>query len=90
MKAFEAWLADLLSQDELEVRALLRDPKALHFLITWSLFESKCFGGFLKLEALDSFASRLVAEHYDSRSFVSASQVRRGLLGRERSNCDAH
>ncbi len=70
VKEFEAWLTDLLSKDRLEVGALLRDPRALHFFITWSLFESKCFGGFLKLEALDPFASRLVAEHYDSRALL--------------------
>lgn len=42
---FSGWLAGLLDQDESAVRDLLKDQTALHFLITWSLFEAKCFGG---------------------------------------------
>lgn len=43
---FARWFAELLGQSELEVERLLRDRTAIQFLITWSLFESKCFDGY--------------------------------------------
>lgn len=58
---FEHWLGELLGQNEFEIRRLIQDPTALHFLIGWSLFESKCFDGFVKIGKLETFAARLVA-----------------------------
>lgn len=62
---FERWLADLLCQNEIEVRRLLGDSAALHFLITWSLFESKCFEGYVKIGDLGKYAERVIDEAYD-------------------------
>jgi len=42
---FEQWLGMVLGQDEPAVRRLVEDPTGLHFLMVWSLFESKCCGG---------------------------------------------
>lgn len=64
MSTFTRWLATLLGQSEFEVKRLLDDPAALHFLLTWSLFESKCFGGFLKGKDLHPFAERVVRDQF--------------------------
>ena len=66
---FEGWLAALLGQSETEVESLLRSTMALHFLIAWSLFESKCFGGCQSFAKLDEFADRLV----NKEAFVAAN-----------------
>jgi hypothetical protein len=57
---FGKWLAAILGEHEFEVHRLLGDDTALHFLIAWSLFESKCFKGFLKARDLGSFAEHIV------------------------------
>jgi hypothetical protein len=62
---FEHWLGELLGESEHEVAYLLKDETALRFLIAWSLFEAKCFDGFVKLDGLDAFACRLISESYD-------------------------
>lgn len=62
MTSFSKWLGTLLNQSEIEVQRLLRDDDAFHFLITWSLFESKCFAGFVKLEGIKSFSERMEIE----------------------------
>lgn len=59
---FEAWLAKLLGHGEGEVKHLLADETALHFLMAWSLFESKLFGGFVKLNNIDAFCKRIVVQ----------------------------
>jgi len=63
---FEQWLGDLLGQNEVEVCNLLQDPYALHFLNAWSLFESKCCGGYAEVAALETFAKPLLLEDYAS------------------------
>lgn len=80
MPTFANWLGNLLKQNEQEVQRLLNNESALHFLLAWSLFESKCFGGNLKASMLDEFAKTLAnvqeatfaplkkpAEHFHSR-----------------------
>ena len=71
---FECWLASLLSQSEDQVRCLLKDETALHFLIIWSLFESKCFNGFAKADGLEDFSERIVAkESFNATSISEAA-----------------
>ena len=48
MSTFPQWLFKPLNQSEGEVQRVLRDDTALHFLMTWSLFKSKYFSGFMK------------------------------------------
>lgn len=55
---FATWLSQLFRQSEHQVNRLLEDESALHFLITWSLFESKCFEGFLKAESIAAYAKK--------------------------------
>ena len=56
---FEGWLDRLLDQSKADVQTILNSKMALHFLIAWSLFESKCFGGSMRMDHLDAFADRL-------------------------------
>jgi hypothetical protein len=63
---FEHWLGKLLCQDEREISRLLADRTALRFLIAWSLFESKCFAGFVRIGEIEHFSKRIVAEGFDT------------------------
>jgi len=60
MPTFENWLGQLLGQSEIEIQRLLADENATHFLLAWSLFESKCFSSDLKASKLSAFASDCV------------------------------
>jgi hypothetical protein len=71
---FEGWLASLLGQREQQVQRLLEDQTALHFLIIWSLFESKCFSGFVKADGLEKFSERIIAnESFDATTISAAA-----------------
>jgi len=61
---FDQWFAHYLQQDELQVEHLLRDRTATRFLIAWSLFESRCFEGFAKINKFSAFA-KLISEIHD-------------------------
>jgi len=60
MQNFSSWLGQLFQQSELEVQHLLKDPTAMHFLLAWSLFESKCFQNDLNPNKLPDFANEVV------------------------------
>jgi hypothetical protein len=64
MSIFASWLADVLQGCKSDVDRLLEDETALHFLIAWSLFESKCFSGFVRANCLSSFAEKAVREGF--------------------------
>lgn len=55
----------MLGHPESQVQLLLTDKTALHFLVAWSLFESKCFNGFVKISDLKAFSARIVGEAFD-------------------------
>lgn len=55
---FIAWLAGLLKCELADARQLIEDRLALRFLITWSIFEAKCFSGFMRVENINSFAQK--------------------------------
>ena len=61
MATFADWLGRLLGHPESEVQRLLEDQTAVQFLIAWSLFEAKCFGGFLHESDIRAFADRVAA-----------------------------
>jgi len=65
MATFARWLANMLNEDEPDVDCILTDETALHFLIAWTLFESKCFGGFLSAKDLPPFATRIANQSFD-------------------------
>ena len=54
--SFSAWLGTLFGHSSGDIQRLLKDKAALHFLIAWSLFESKCFGGFVQAKNIKVFA----------------------------------
>lgn len=60
-KSFASWLAAYLESNESDVEKLLRDLTATEFLISWSIFESECFGGFCRTSDLDGFSKRMSA-----------------------------
>lgn len=71
---FESWLGELFDQPEFEVRRLLEDKRALHFLIAWSLFESKCFNGFVKVDRIHQFSEEVAAdEKFNKDKLVTVS-----------------
>jgi hypothetical protein len=73
MMSFERWLADLLGQDEQEVRRLLQDETATHFMVAWSLFESKCFNGFCKMKGILDFSDRIVRKESFKVDLISTA-----------------
>lgn len=60
MPTFANWLGKLLGQSKVEIQRLLANKNAWHFLLAWSLFESKCFSNDLKASKLSAFASDYV------------------------------
>jgi len=60
--AFDNWFAAYLGQQPFQVQRLLRNGMATRFLIAWSLFESKCFEGFVKIDRLSIFAKKVSEE----------------------------
>ena len=56
--AFHSWLAALFEQSEMDIRRLIDDETALQFLIAWSIFEAKCFSGFVKAAQIAGYAKR--------------------------------
>ena len=56
---FEQWLADYLELDQHQVELLLSDKTATRFLIAWSLFESRCFEGFARVDKFSAFATEV-------------------------------
>jgi hypothetical protein len=57
---FDQWFAAYLKQDRLQIEHLLRDRMATRFLIAWSLFESRCFSGFVRVCNLSDFAKMII------------------------------
>jgi len=54
---FNLWLGKIFGCSEYDIKKILKDPTALHFLVAWSLFESKCFKGFVKSEDISNYAN---------------------------------
>jgi len=63
---FHAWLAETLGQPVSEVSHLLSQEMAVEFLMSWSLFESRCFEGFMKLHLIEPYVRRTIdQENFD-------------------------
>ena len=65
MASFSKWFASVLGQSQIEVERLLRHPSATHFLVAWSLYESKCFGGYVKPSKFDDYVVRCISEGFN-------------------------
>ena len=69
---FDDWFAAYLGQQPFQVKQLLQDGMATRFLIAWSIFESKCFNGFVKINCLSSFAEKVSKEQDFARGNFEA------------------
>lgn len=67
MNEFNSWLAKYLNSNSKEVAKLLENKSAIEFLITWSIFESSCFDGFLSIDKISEF-SKNKATHAHAKS----------------------
>ncbi len=65
---FERWLAGIFGQSEEQVGQLLKDPTAVQFLITWSIFETRLFERFMTRDKIRLFAEQRVNEQFDQSS----------------------
>lgn len=61
---FNFWFAEYLECKESDVQQLLNDKTAMHFLIAWSIFESKCFNGYIKAKEIYSYSKNLTTEKF--------------------------
>jgi hypothetical protein len=52
---FLSWFSGYFQQEPEQIETLFENELARYFLFTWSIFESKCFNGFVRLQDLDSF-----------------------------------
>ena len=57
---FDRWFASYLHHDELQVARLLKDKTATRFLITWSIFESDCFSGFVQFKEINDYSNKII------------------------------
>lgn len=72
-KDFLKWLSEYLEADEKETNKLLDNELARYFLIVWSIYEAKCFKGFVKDDKrLNEFAKRMVGTIESNRINDSA------------------
>jgi hypothetical protein len=72
-QTFEKWLASYLKQEESEIGVLLKSELATRFLMVWSMFESKCFGGFMKVKDINNYAKQVTGENnFDIKYFSNA------------------
>lgn len=62
MTNFAFWLGKLLGQSEHEATRLLADKSALHFLVAWTLFESRCFQGYVQEKKIQEYANHVADE----------------------------
>ncbi len=58
-KIFLIWLSKYLQTTETEAQKLLDNELARYFLIVWSIYEAKCFDGYVKFNKLKGFVDRI-------------------------------
>ena len=59
-KEFLKWLSKYLGSDEKETNKLLDNELSRYFLIVWSIYEAKCFGGFVKVDKFNEFVKGII------------------------------
>lgn len=96
IKNFSQWLAEFLNAPQTEIDSLLLNQTALQFLVTWSIFEAKCFDGYLTRDKIEEFAQQIsestpfpvtninfIAAHFHDR--YQKKELRRKLLHQDKS-----
>ena len=61
--AFDQWFASYLDKDQATVRRLLDDKSANQFLMVWSIFESDCFEGYIRLDDISDYSKRVTSRN---------------------------
>lgn len=70
---FEKWFASYLKQDESEIRVLLNNKIATRFLIIWSIFEAKCFNGFMQVNKIENCSAAIIGKRcFNIKKFSNA------------------
>ena len=59
-KEFLKWLSKYLEADEKETKKLLDNELSRYFLIVWSIYEAKCFRGFVKVDKFNEFVKGII------------------------------
>ncbi len=72
-KEFLKWLSEYLEADEKETKELLDNEMVRYFLIVWSIYEAKCFKGFVKVDKFNEFAKR-IAERIDANRINDSAE----------------
>lgn len=52
------WLAGHFETDIGYINSVMKDERATYFLIIWSIFERKCFDGFMKKSQIETFVEK--------------------------------
>lgn len=71
--SFVKWFASYQNQDENAVKKLLEDRSAIYFLMTWSIFETVCFGNFMKYKDVEKLPKKVVERKGFDREVFDAS-----------------
>jgi len=58
-KEYLVWLSKFLNTTEKEAKKLLDNELARYFLIVWSIYEAKCFKGFVKMGKMEQFVNKI-------------------------------
>ena len=67
---FERWLADLFGKSTEQMSQLLENPTAVQFLVTWSIFEYRCFEQSMKVGKIQPFVKCCIDNRFDEFSIV--------------------
>ncbi len=67
------WISGFLKTTEKEAQKLLDNELARYFLIVWSIYEAKCFDGFVKIEKMKQFVDK-IEKSIDPKSIDNDSE----------------
>ena len=56
---FLVWLSGFLNTSEKEAQKLLENELSRYFLIVWSIYEAKCFNGFVQIKKMKQFVDKI-------------------------------
>ncbi len=71
--SFTKWFAKYLKQDSRDIESLLRHKSAVYFLMTWSIFETVCFGNYMKFSDVKGLPKKIVVSpNFDRTTFDKA------------------
>lgn len=82
---FHSWLGTLFGHSESQVLLLLDNKTALQFLVAWSLFESKCFAGYVRAPDIAQYAQR-TAPSIGPTALMDGNEIF-GFSFRQNSDC---